>query len=344
MAYTNSPLVVYKKISPSSNPRNHAIDTISIHCMAGDLSVESCGAMFAKASNEVSSNYGIGSDGRIALYVEEKNRSWCTSSRENDHRAITIEVASESKHPYKVTDKAYKALVELCADICKRNGIKKLLWKGDKSLIGQVDKQNMTVHRWFANKSCCGDYLYNLHGQIAEEVNKKLGVANSATTTTTKTETTKPATQTNAVDTSTKLKAGTKLNLSNVPLFSSAYVKNRAGVKSGIFYVWGEDVINGRIRITNKPEYVGKSGKVTGYISENFAKAMRAEFQVKVIDKSLNIRKGSGTQYGIVGQIEDNGVYTIVETKGTVGEAGSWGRLKSKVGWISLNSCYVKIL
>lgn len=186
MAYTNSPLVNYTKISPnSSNPRNHAIDTITIHCMAGNLSVETCGNVFAPTSRQASSNYGIGSDGRIGMYVEEKNRSWCSSSASNDNRAVTIEVANDggAETGWHVSDKAYAALINLVTDICKRNNIKELKWKGDKSLIGQVDKQNMSVHRWFANKSCPGDYLYNLHGQIAADVNKKLNVTPSTPST-----------------------------------------------------------------------------------------------------------------------------------------------------------------
>ena len=170
---SNSPLVVYTKISPhKSHPRNHKIDTITIHCMAAPLSIESCGNVFQ--TRQASSNYGIGPDGRIGLYVDEADRSWATSNKDNDNRAVTIEVACEKTHPYKVTDAAYNALVNLLVDICKRNGIAKLLWRGDKSLIGQVDKQNMTVHRWFANKACPGDYLYNLHGQIADAVNLRL--------------------------------------------------------------------------------------------------------------------------------------------------------------------------
>jgi hypothetical protein len=129
----------------------------------------------------VSSNYVVGKDGSIGLSVEEKDRSWCSSSPSNDHRAITIEVASDTTHPYAVTDKAYEALIKLVADICKRNGIKKLLWKGDKSLIGQVDKQNMTVHRWFANKACPGEYLYSRHGEIADRVNALLGETTAPT-------------------------------------------------------------------------------------------------------------------------------------------------------------------
>lgn len=175
--YTNSPLVVYTKLSPcKSHPRNHAIDTITIHCMAGNMTVESCGALFQNYKRETSSNYGIGSDGRIALYVNEEDRSWCTSNRANDNRAITIEVANDggANTGWHVSDKAMASLINLVVDICKRNNIKELKWKADKNLIGQVDKQNMTVHRWFAAKACPGDYLYNMHGHIADEVNKRL--------------------------------------------------------------------------------------------------------------------------------------------------------------------------
>ena len=174
---SNSSLISYTKLSPNhSGKRTHAIDTISIHCMAGNLSIESCGNLFANRSAGASSNYGIGSDGRIALYVDEANRSWCTSSSSNDHRAITIEVANtKAGEPYPISNEAYDSLIKLCADICKRNNIKQLLWKADKSLIGQVDKQNMTVHRWFAAKSCPGQWLYENHGKIANDVNKLLG-------------------------------------------------------------------------------------------------------------------------------------------------------------------------
>lgn len=176
---SNSPLISYTKISPNkTSPRNHAIDTITIHCVVGQCSVEALGNIFAPKSAESSCNYGIGSDGRIGMYVEEKDRSWCSSNAPNDHRAITIECASDETHPYAINDKVYKSLIKLCVDICKRNNIKELKWKADKSLIGQIDKQNMTVHRWFANKACPGDYIYNRLGQIASEVNNKLNKQN----------------------------------------------------------------------------------------------------------------------------------------------------------------------
>lgn len=180
---SNSALVSYTKISPfRTSPRNHKIDTITIHCMAGNFTVETCGNIFQRAGRNASSNYGIGSDGRIGMYVEEKDRSWCSSSKDNDNRAITIEVANDggAATGWHVSDKAMESLIKLVADICKRNGIEKLLWKANKKLIGKVAEQNMTVHRWFAAKACPGDYLYGKHGYIADEVNKLLGVTEKA--------------------------------------------------------------------------------------------------------------------------------------------------------------------
>ena len=185
MGFTNSSLATVRMISPNRTPnRNHAIDTITIHCVVGQCAVETIGAVFAPTSRQASSNYGIGPDGRIGMYCEEKDRSWCTSSGANDHRAVTIEVASDTAHPYAVKAAAFSALLDLCADICKRNGKKRLLWFGDKektlAYTPKADEMVLTVHRWFANKACPGDYLYNLHGQIAAEVNKRLGVSSGA--------------------------------------------------------------------------------------------------------------------------------------------------------------------
>lgn len=174
---SNSSLISYTRISPNkTSPRNHKIDTITIHCMAGNLSVESCGELFAEGGLKASSNYGVGTDGRIALYVDEGDRSWCSSNDANDNRAVTIEVANDggAEIGWHVSDQAFHALIDLVTDICMRNGIKKLLWKDDKSLIGQVDKQNMTIHRWFAAKDCPGEYLLNLHSEIAAQVNQRM--------------------------------------------------------------------------------------------------------------------------------------------------------------------------
>lgn len=179
---SNSPLVDYTRISPNKNsPRNHKIDTITIHCVVGQCTVETLGNIFAPTSRQASSNYGVGTDGKIGMYVEEKDRSWCSSNAANDNRAVTIEVASDTKHPYAVNDRAFAALLDLVTDVCKRNGIKKLVWSTKKTdRVNHKNGCNMTVHRDYANKSCPGDYLYNRHGEIAAEVNRRLGVADTA--------------------------------------------------------------------------------------------------------------------------------------------------------------------
>lgn len=179
---SNSSLVNVTLLSPNhSGKRTHSIDTITIHCVVGQCTAERIGEIFQPTSRQASSNYGIGYDGGIGLYVEEQNRSWCSSSNANDQRAITIEVASDTTEPYAVTDKAYAALLDLVTDICKRNGIKKLVWSTNKEdRVNHKNGCNMTVHRDYANKSCPGKYLYDRHGEIAAEVNKRLG----ATTTT----------------------------------------------------------------------------------------------------------------------------------------------------------------
>lgn len=191
MAYTNSPLVTYTNITKNkTSPRNHAIDTITIHCIVGQWTAKQGCDYFATTDRECSANYVVGKDGSIGLSVDEKDRSWCSSNSANDHRAITIEVASDTASPYAVTDAAYNALIKLVADICKRNNIKKLVWSTSKAdRVNHRNGCNMTVHRDFANKSCPGDYLYNRHGKIAEAVNAILSADAED-----KAEATKPAT------------------------------------------------------------------------------------------------------------------------------------------------------
>ncbi len=199
MGFSNSPLATVKLISPNKTVgRNHAIDTITIHCFVGQVTAKRGCEVFQPSSKGASCNYVVGYDGSIGLCVEEKDRSWCTggykkvngvnvpirvngiSGSSNDYQAVTIEVACEAKHPYAITEKAMAALIELCTDICRRNGIKKLLWSGDKNLVGNPAKQNLTVHRWFANKACPGDYIYQRLGDIAAKVNAKLGATGAA--------------------------------------------------------------------------------------------------------------------------------------------------------------------
>lgn len=177
---SNSPMASYTKISPNkTSPRNGEVIYITPHCVVGQCSVETLGNVFAPTSRQASSNYGIGVDGKIGMYVEEKDRSWCSSSAANDNKAITIECASDTTAPYAFKDVVYNALIDLCVDICKRYGKTKLLWFGDKdkTLAYSPAKNEMvlTVHRWFANKSCPGDWMYSRMGDLAAKVTSRLG-------------------------------------------------------------------------------------------------------------------------------------------------------------------------
>ena len=296
---SNSPLVDYTKISPYKNsPRNHKIDTITIHCVVGQCLVETLGAIFDNPDRPVSANYGIGKDGRIGLYVDEKDRSWCSSNASNDNRAITIEVASDTTHPYAVTDAAYKSLINLLVDICKRNDIKELKWKADKSLIGQIDKQNMTVHRWFANKSCPGEYLYSRHGQIASEVNARLKKIQSTSNQTT---TTKEIYRVRKTWSDAKSQKGAFAVLDNAKKCAEKNVGYSVFNNKGV-----------RIYTPVKP-----------YLA-----------RISIAD--LNIRKAPGTNYERTGKYTGKGVFTIIAEADGIGSKSGWGRLKSG-GWISLD-------
>ncbi len=165
---SNSGLVNYTRLSPNSSARNHKIDKITIHHMAGDLSVEQCGELFSQTSAQASSNYGIDSDGRVGMYVEEGRRAWTSASRSNDMRAVTIEVANDGGAPdWHVSDTALKKLVDLCEDICRRNGITFVDYTGTKS-------GNLTRHNMFAATTCPGPYLQSKFDDIADEVNRRL--------------------------------------------------------------------------------------------------------------------------------------------------------------------------
>ena len=177
---SNSSLVEYTKISPfRTAPRQNKIDRITPHCVVGQCSIEALGTEFSRSNKNASSNYGIGVDGRVGMFVEESDRSWCSSSASNDHRAVTIECASDATHPYAFKAIVYDKLVSLCIDICRRNGKTKLIWFGDKNkTLSYTPKSNemiLTVHRWFyPQKSCPGDWMYDRMGDLAEKVTKAL--------------------------------------------------------------------------------------------------------------------------------------------------------------------------
>ncbi len=316
---SNSSLVSYTKISPNrDSPRNHEIDTITIHCYVGQVPIEDMGGWLSNPNAQASANYGIGVDGRIGLFVEEKDRSWCSSNSENDNRAITIECASDMIDPYAINDRVYASLINLCVDVCKRNGIKELKWKADPSLIGQPDKQNMTVHRWFKNKACPGEYIYSRLGQIASEVNAKLGLDTSGDIS-------------NYPVTPFEVKVLINdLNYRSEPSMDGA-VKGQTG--KGTFTI--VDVSNGWGYLKSGAGWIWLGNPSYCAILDTVSNDT-IPFMVQVDRNDLNIRKGPGTNYETNG-VTGIGCFTILETKNGPGATAGWGRLKSGSGWISMD-------
>ncbi|WP_298029647.1 phage tail tip lysozyme [uncultured Dysosmobacter sp.] len=301
-SYTNSPLVTVTMLSPNrSSPRNHALDTITIHCFVGQVTAKRGCEVFLPTSRQASCNYVVGKDGDIGLCTEEKDRSWCTSSSENDNRAVTIEVASDTVEPYAVTDKAYAALLNLVTDICRRNGIKKLVWSTNKNeRMKHLNGCNMTVHRDYANKSCPGTYLYERHGAIAAEVNKRLGASGGST----------PA----GKDT----------------LYRVRKTWADAGSQIGAYTL----LDNAKRSADAHPGYsvFDENGKAI------YPVAAFSPYTVRISIRDLYIRSGPGKGYASRGFISP-GIYTIVEESPGTGSSTGWGKLKSGAGWVSLDYC-----
>ena len=332
---SNSSLIDCTIKSPNhSGARTHKIDRISPHCVVGQLSAESIGNCFTSSSRQASCNYGIGKDGRVVLVVDEANRSWCTSSNANDQRAVTIECASDSTAPYAFNNAVYNKLIDLCTDICKRNGKKKLLWFADKNTAlnynPKADEMVLTVHRWFANKSCPGDWMYERMGDLANKVNAKLGSG----TVTAPTPTSPTTTNKNypAVPFTVKVIVS-DLNIRKTP--NGAVTGKCTG--KGTFTIdkvqngWGHLKSNtGWIYLENA-SYVTIGKTVAGSSSTASSTATSTSYLVKVTVNALNIRKGPGTNYRTNGTITNKGTYTITETQ------NGFGKLKSGAGWICLD-------
>ncbi|MCM1532748.1 MAG: N-acetylmuramoyl-L-alanine amidase, partial [Ruminococcus flavefaciens] len=342
---SNSSLVNCTMISPNKNsPRNHAIDTLTPHCVVGQLSAESIGGCFTSSSRGASCNYGIGVDGRVVLCVEEKDRSWCSSSSSNDHRAVTIECASDKTAPYAFNDVVYNKLIELCVDICRRNGKNKVVWLGSKEQeLAYTPKSNemlLTAHRWFANKSCPGDWLYSRYTDLANKINAALGTA------ATQAPTPKPTPSTGN---------GTKFAKNDVVNFKGSKHYTSSTGNTGSSCKPGKATITAVAAGAAHPYHVvavsGEGSTVYGWVNESDITAItsgsKLPYSVKVKVPDLNIRKGPGTNCAKTGKYTGIGVFTIVEEANGPG-AGKWGLLKSykygRNGWISLDSDFVDIL
>ena len=326
---SNSPLATYTRITKNkTSPRNHAIDTITIHCIVGQWTAKQGCDYFATTDRQCSANYVVGKDGSIGLSVDEKDRSWCSSNGTNDNRAITIEVASDTTHPYAVTAKAYAALLDLVTDICKRNGIKKLVWSTNKNdRVNHRNGCNMTVHRDFANKACPGEYLYSRHGEIAAEVNRRLGTSGSTT------PSTGGSTGTAAAD----IKVGDVVEFTGSKHYVSATATSASSCKPGKAKVTA--IAKGKAHPYHLIAVSGGGSTVYGWTDaadiKTSSSSTATSYLVKVTTDVLNIRKGPGTNYGATGYIQP-GIYTIV-AESTGKGAAKWGKLKSGAGWISLD-------
>lgn len=313
MTYTNSSLVSYTKLSPNhSGLRTHSIDRITPHCVVGQCSVETLGNIFLPTSRQASCNYGIGADGRVGMYVEEKNRSWCSSSNANDQRAVTIECASDTTEPYAFKDVVYQKLITLCVDVCKRNGKSKLLWLGDKdktlNYAPKSDEMVLTVHRWFANKSCPGSWMYARMIDLAAKVTAQLGGGASEDT-----ETEYPEKLTEGYYRVRKAWSDSKSQKGAYKILSNAKKCADANPGYSVFDVNGVNIYTSKTTTVEVP------------------------FLVKVSISDLNIHKGPRTDYAKTGKFTGKGVFTILEVKSGKGSTAGWGRLKSGAGWISLD-------
>ena len=211
--------------------------------MAGNMSLEAFGALVAKSSRQMSANYAIDTDGNIGLFCPEADRSWCSSSRANDQQAITVEIANDGGAPdWHVSDAALEAAICLCVDVCQRNGMPGLTWTGDSS-------GTLTCHYMFTATACPGPYLKGKMAWIAAEVNRRLAAGQGA-----------------AGDTGA-LAAGAELHLTRCPLYVASTATSATGTVSGSYWLWDDEQIGGRVRITNAASRVGKPGQVTGWIS-----------------------------------------------------------------------------
>lgn len=315
---SNSKLVSYTKISPHrTSPRNDKIRKITVHHMAGNLSVETCGNVFQ--SRKASANYGIGSDGRVGQYVDEADRAWSTAWPDNDNQAVNIEVANDGGAPdWHVSDAALASLVDLCVDICQRNGIDKLTYTGDAT-------GNMTRHNMFVPTACPGPYLQSKFPWIAQQVNARLGVAEDKPTAPA------PAPAQEIIKGSAvRIKQGAKTyeggGLASFVYDRDHVVSEVSGDRCVITY---NGVVVAAVR---KSDLTLVSG---GASTPKPTAPAFTPYTVKISVTELRIRSGPGTDTAAQGFIQP-GVYTIVEEADGPG-AKRWGKLKSGAGWISLD-------
>lgn len=296
----NSPLVTYTCLSPNhGGKRGQPIWIITPHCVVGQTDLPTLGNIFLPQSRKASSNYGVGRDGDVGMFVEECNHSWCSSSFWNDDRAITIETASDKEAPWAFNQKAYNGLVKLCVDICQRHGKNRLIWPETLEKLKQAESTRkstdmyLSAHRWYSATGCPGDWFYELEPQFAQDVTTILGGSSDPV---------------GPVDMLYRVRKDWRYSSTQIGAFRLLDNAKAMADKNPGYFVFDCE------------------GRCVYPFSEYLAR-------VSIHD--LNIRSGAGTNYPIQRQIEP-GIYTIVEEAKGDG-ASNWGRLKSGIGWVSLD-------
>ena len=310
MAYTNSSLVSFTRISPNRNsPRNQSITKITIHHMAGIMSVEEFGALVANAGRQMSANYAIGNDGRIGLFCPESDRSWCSSSPWNDNRAVTIEVSNSEYGDalgWPIGDKAYASLIRLCVDICKRNGIKKLEFTGDQT-------GSLTYHYMFAATACPGPWIKSHTNEICNKVNAQLASTTPVVT----------------PSTSSKFQKGDLVKIK-----AGATYYNGGAIPAWVAQMnWYIDSIDGDRAILGKDEAGGyniQSPINTSDLIMVKSVTPAPTGTIVKLEKGTAIYDSPGGV--VVSAVSVSTNYTIVE-ENTI----KYGKLKSGAGWVKLN-------
>ena len=324
MTYTNSSLINMTRISPNRNsPRNQPITKITVHHMAGVCSIEQFGDIVANPAREMSANYGIGNDGRIILTCPESDRSWCSSSPWNDNRAITIEVSNSAygdASGWPVSEAAYNSLIKLCVDICKRNGIKKLNFTGDKN-------GSLTFHYMYAQTCCPGPWMKAHAKDLCDKVNGELGL-------------TVPINP----------PASTSKPISSFKIGDLVYINNGARYYNGggipnwvVAEKWYISSISGDRAVLGLNESKNRNIQSPINVKDiNLVKTTQSATTFKSYTKNLNASdvvydNAGGKNIGTVGT---TGVYTIIDEK--VVNGITYGKLKSGKGWVVVKSPEIK--
>jgi len=291
--------------------------------MAGVLSLEQFGNIVTTPGRDMSANYAIDKDARVGLFCEEKDRSWCSSSSWNDNRAITIEVSNSlygDATGWPISDKVYNKLIDLCVDICQRNGIKSLEFTGDTN-------GSLTFHCMLAQTQCPGPWIKSHVQELCAKVNSRLTAQSTPI---------KSNEISNTPSTGLTFKEGQLVGISSPALYYTGtsipdWVKSQKWYISSIS---GDRAVLGK---NEKGDQNIQSPINTKYLIPAGVTPSSYTTNLKATD--LIYTTAGGTMKGTVGM---NGVFTITEEK--VVNGIKYGKLKSGAGFVKLDNVVDKTI